>query len=44
MIIWEPQRGGTIIAPGFNPGNKRKAKPVLAPRKLSGFARRKQKS
>jgi len=19
-IIWEPQRGGTIVAPGFNPG------------------------
>jgi|GEM_PF-6271428 len=36
-IIWEPQRGETIVAPGFNPGYKRKAKSVLAPRKLSGF-------
>ena len=23
-IIWEPRRGGTTIAPGFNPGLKKK--------------------
>ena len=39
MIIWEPQRGGTIVAPGFNPGLKKKTK------RFGGiFARREQKS
>ena len=35
----EPRRGGTIIAPGFNPGLKKK------PNRFGGiFARREQKS